>query len=305
MAFNPDNTILMDSMTGEIPAEHAGLIVKNVVDDSVVTKIARYEAMTKPVKKFAYLAGGPGAYWVDETEKIQTSKPTWVEAQLETRKLGVILLASNEALKWSVTNFFNDMRPEIAKAFQQKFDQAALFGTDSPYAPGISIFERAKEAGNLVTAGTEGIYNDVNAAIALVEDGDHEAQALLTTRSANKDLRAAVDGQGRPIFNDAREGVTASVLGLPVVYANKKAWDTTKSTALTGNLDSAVYGILQNIEYKISTDAQLSTITNADGTPINLYEQDMIALRATMHIAFMTLTDDAFAGIVPGTEAGA
>lgn len=297
--FNPDNVLVMDTKDGTIPSEQGSYIVKNVIDNSIIMQLAKYEPMTKPVKKFGYFAEGPGAYWVGEAEKIKTSKPKWLSIQMEAKKLGVILPVSKEFLKYSVTDFFEAIKPHIAEAFYKKFDAAAIFGTDTPYGAGISIFERAETAENLVTLGTESVYDDINAAIALVEESDSEAQAFATTRSFNKDLRGARDAQGNLIFNDARQGVTASVLGMPVVYGQKATWDKTKAVALTGDFDNAAYGVLQNIEYAISTDAQLSTITNEDGTPVNLFEQDMFALRATMHIGFMTMKEDAFAAIVP------
>lgn len=66
-------------------------------------------------------------------------------------------------------------------------------------------------------------YADLNNLMALVEDGDNEPQAFATTRKFNHFLRGAVDKNGLPIFNDARQGVTASALGLPVTYGSRKA----------------------------------------------------------------------------------
>ena len=61
----------------------------------------------------------------------------------------------------------------------------------------------------------------------------------------------------------------------------------------------ARYGILQNIEYAISEDATLTTIQDSEGNPINLFERDMFALRATMYVGFLTLKEDAFAALTP------
>lgn len=298
--FNPENVLLQDSKTGEIPKEQGSLIIKEVMDTSVITKLAKYEPMDKPVKEFEYLAEGPGAYWVNETERIQTSKAKWLRCKMEAKKLGVILPVSKEFLKYSVPNFFNLMKPKIAEAFQNKFDQAALFGTESPYVAGQSIYERAKAAGHEL-AQTADVYKDFNDLMALIEDGDNEPQAFATTRKFNRYLRGAVDKNNLPIFNDAREGVTASALGLPVVYGSRKAWDYEKALLFTGDFDTARYGILQGIEYSVSEDATLTTITDEKGQPINLFERDMFALRATMHIGFMTIKDDAFAYLKKGT----
>lgn len=298
--FNPENVLLQDSKTGEIPKEQGSLIIKEVMDTSVITKLAKYEPMTKTIKEFDYLAEGPGAYWVNETERIQTSKAKWLRCKMEAKKLGVILPVSKEFLKYSVPNFFNLMKPKIAEAFKNKFDQAALFGTESPYVAGQSIYERAKAAGHELAQTTD-VYKDFNDLMALIEDGDNEPQAFATTRKFNRYLRGAVDKNNLPIFNDAREGVTASALGLPVVYGSRKAWDYEKALVFTGDFDTARYGILQDIEYSVSEDATLTTITDEKGQPINLFERDMFALRATMHIAFMTIKDDAFAYLKKGT----
>lgn len=305
MAFKPENVTLQDSKTGKIPAEQADLVIKELIDTSIITQLAKYEEMTKPVKEFTYLAEGPGAYWVNEAEKIQTDKAKWMQVTMEAKKLGVILPVSKEFLNYSVKDFFEKMRPEIVKAFRNKFDAAAIFGTNSPYAKGISLYERAEKAENKVELGTgKTTYEDLNAVMSLVEDGDNEPQAFATTRKFNKELRGAVDGNLRPIFNDARDGVTATALGLPVAYGSKDAWDYDKSLLFTGDFDHSFYGILQNVEYSISEDATLSTITDDKGEPINLFERDMFALRATMHIGFLTVKEDAFAMITPKAVEG-
>lgn len=303
MTFNPDNVLLQDAKTGQIPSEEGTLILKDFLKNSVIAQLAKPEAMTKPVKEFTYLAEGPGAYWVDEGERIQTSKATWLTAKMEAKKLGVIIPVSKEFLRYTVTDFFAQMRPAIAEAFYIKFDQAALFGNDSPYAAGVSVWENIEASGNKIEQGTrENLYLDLNDLLALVEDGDNDPNGFTTTRRFRKDLRGAVDNNNLPIFNDARGGATAQALGLPIGFADGKSWDYEKAQLITGDWDYARYGVLQGIEYSISEDATLTTIVDAEGNPINLFERDMFALRVTMHVAFMTLKEDAFAALTPKVE---
>lgn len=297
--FDPDNVLLSDAPTGEVPEEQGTIILKKVVDDSLVSKLGKYEPMNALRKQFGYMAKGPGAYWVNEGEKIQTSKAEWLQMEMEAHKLGVIIPVSNEFLKFTVTDFFNQVKPLIAEAFQTKFDQAVLFGTDSPFPKGISVFERAEAAGNVITASAN-TYTDINDLMALVEDADLEPQAIATTRSFTKNLRGALDGMNLPIWNDARDGATERALGLPVVYGNRKSWDKDKATAIVGDFDNLIYGIPQTLEYSISTDATISTIVGEDGAPINLFERDLIALKATMYVAFLTVQEECFAVLKPG-----
>lgn len=301
--YDPANVLLQDAKTGKVPSEQGTLVLKEFLSNSVVAQLAKPEPMTKPVKEFTYLAEGPGAYWVSETERIQTSKAVWLDAKMEAKKLAVILPVSKEFLRYTVTNFFNEMKPAIAEAFYTKFDLAALFGVDSPYAANTSVWERITASGNKLEQGsTTNLYTDLNGLLALVEDGDNDPNGFTTTKRFRKDLRGVLDQNGKPIFNDARGGVTADALGLPIGYASGKSWDYDKAKLLTGDWDYARYGVLQGIEYAVSEDATLTTIVDANGEPINLFERDMFALRATMHVGFMTLKEDAFAALTPKAD---
>lgn len=301
--YNPDNVLLQDAKTGEIPTEQGELVLKEFLDNSAVAQLAKYEEMTKPKKVFTYLAEGPGAYWVSETERIQTSKAKWLQAEMEAKKLGVIIPVSKEFLKYTVTDFFNQMKGAIAEAFYTTFDQAALFGNNSPYAAKTSIWERIEISENKIEKGsTPNLYLDLNGLLALVEDGDNDPNGFTATKRFRKDLRGAVDDRNLPIFNDARQGETAQALGLPIGYASGLSWDYDKAHIITGDWNFARYGILQGIEYAVSEDATLTTIKDAEGKDVNLFERDMFALRATMHIGFMTLKDDAFAALIPKSE---
>lgn len=303
-SFNPDNVLMMDAVNGKVPTEHSTLVLKEFMTQSAVTKLAKYEEMTKPEKTFTYLASGPGAYWVGEGEKIQTSKATWLDAKMVSKKLAVIIPVSKEFLRYSVTDFFNQMRPAIAEAFAIKFDQAALFGVNTPFGTGVSVFEKATAAGNLITHDNVGnLYDELNGLMALVEEGDKDVDGFTTTRRFRQKLRGTKDVQGLPIFNDATAGATQQALGLPIGYVDSKSWDYAKALLLAADWDYTRYGIPQGMEYKISEDATLSTIVGEDGEPINLFERDLFALRVTQQVGFMTLAEDAFAALTPDVTA--
>ncbi|WP_191556608.1 phage major capsid protein [Metabacillus idriensis] len=298
--FNPANVLLQDAVTGAVPQEQGTLVLKDFMTQSAVVQLAKYEPMTKPEKKFTYLASGPGAFWVGEAEKIQTSKATWLEATMKSKKLGVIIPVSKEFLRYSVSDFFTQMRPAIAEAFAIKFDQAALFGTASPFGTGVSVFERATAAGNTMAHDEAGdLYDELNGLMALIEDADKDADGFTTTRRFRQKLRGTKDNSGLPIFNDAKAGATQQALGLPIGYVDSKSWDYTKTLLMAADWDYTRYGIPQGMEYKISEDATLTTVLGSDGEPINLFERDMFALRVTQQVGFMTLADDAFAALTP------
>ncbi|MED5046506.1 phage major capsid protein [Bacillus siamensis] len=302
--FDPNNVLLQDAVNGKVPTEQGTLVLKEFMTQSAVTKLAKFEEMNKPEKEFTYLASGPGAYWVGEGERIQTSKAEWLTAKMTSKKIGVIIPVSKEFLRYTIADFFTQMRPSIAEAFAIKFDQAALFGINSPFGKGVSVFEKIQKSGNTIALNSLGnLYDELNGLMALVEDADKDVNGFTTTRRFRQKLRGTKDGNGLPIFNDATGGATSQALGLPIGYVDSKSWDYEKAALLAADWNYTRFGIPQGMEYKISEDATLTTAKGEDGAEINLFERDMVALRVTQQVGFMTLTDDAFAAITPATEA--
>lgn len=290
--FTPDNVIMQDHRTGEIPTQFGGEIIKDVIENSKVMQLGVFEEMDKQKKKFDYLASGPGAYWVGEGQRIQTSKAEWLQVEMEAKKVAVILVASRETLQYSMTRFFEEMKPKIAEAFHKKFDEAAILNVDNPFTQSIEQ--------SVITADAV-IQGDITGATiveieGLVEDADFEPNAFISKRQNRSALRTATEGTG---INEAKiyDRSNNTLDGLPVV--DLKSAEFVKGSIYTGDFDQIRYGIPFNINYEISTDAQLSTVVASDGKPVNLYEQELIALRATMDIAFMVVKDDAFAKIEP------
>lgn len=297
MTFNPDTVTMQDAKTGKIPTNISEGIITSVKNGSAVMKLAKAVPMTKPVEEFTFMTG-VGAYWVNETERIQTSKPTFVKAEMTSKKMAVIIPTSKENLRYSVTNFFELMKPEIQEAFHLKFDQAALTGVGTPYKQ--SVLGAATACGNVLNE-TANKYDDINGAIALLEDNDLDANGVATTRSQRVKYRSTKDENGMPIFNGANSNKVDDVLGLPISYAPRASLDKTKVVELIGDWNKVYYGILQGIEYEILNEATLTTVLDEKGQPLNLAERDMKALKATFEIGFMVVKEEAFAAVLPET----
>lgn len=288
--FNPDNVMVHENKDGTIPNAQNALILQDVIENSKIMQLGVYQEMTEREKNFEYFAEGPGAYWVGETEKIQTSKPTLLQATMRAHKLGVILPVSREYLHYSVPQFFELMRPKIAEAFYRKFDEAGILNINNPFAQ--SVDESAVAAGNVVTGDIT--FDNVLALQDALYDADEEANGIISKVQNNTALRGSVDANNVSLFD--RQASTVD--GIATV--NLKSGEFERGTLYAGNFDHLHYGIPFNISYQISEEAQLSTITNEDGTPVNLFEQEMVALRATMDIALMITKDGAFAKLQPG-----
>lgn len=293
--FDPDNVTMMDAKTGAIPVNISEEINTEVKQGSALMQLAKAVPMTKPIEEYTYMTG-VGAYWVNEAERIRTSKPRFVKAEMRAHKLAVIIPTTKENLRYSVTNFFELMRPEIAEAFYKKIDEAGFTGGDSPWA--FSLLSAAESAGNVVTA-SGNAYDDINDAMGFLEDEDKDANGIATTRSRRRAYRGTKDDNGLPIFNAATSGDVDNILGLPVAYVPKNVFNGASVSEFVGEWDAAHYGVLQGIEYEILTESTLTTVQDQDGNPLNLAERDMAAIKATMMIGFMVANEESFAVVKP------
>lgn len=296
--FDPDNVLLQDAKSGQIPKEQGTLVLKDIISNSVMMQLAQFEEMTKQEKEFQYLAEGVGAYWVGEGEVIQTSKPQWLTAKMEAKKLGVIVPVSREFLQYTLKDFFTEVRPLISEAFYKKFDEATILDVDNPFTQ--SLQDSVTKKGHIVEGDLEGktffeLTDKVN-------DAGFDVNAFISKKQNRSLLRGVVDGfkqKDGTITDPVRlyDRNSNTLDGSPVVDLVSN--EMKKGELFAGNFNYARYGIPFNLNYAISEEAQLSSIVDENGDPINLFERELIAIRATMDVAFMVLKDDAFAKTEP------
>ena len=290
--FDPDNVTMYEHKDGTIPKKYNELILKEVMNGSQVMKLAKYEEMDEKEKEFEYFAKGPGGYWVGEGEKIQTSKPQWLKAKMVAKKIGVIVPCSREHLHYKMSDFFKKMKPKIAEAFYLLFDEAAIMNMNNPFPQ--SVEESALAAGNLISGGIT--YNNILAMEDALNDEDYDVNAFISTRKNRSTLRNVHKIENGVVVESLYDRKSNTIDGMPV--ADLKGME--RGNLYAGDFDYMYYGIPFGMSYKIDESAQLSTLKNADGTPVNLFEQELAALRVTMDVAFMIVKDEAFVKLEAG-----
>ncbi|MCH4321448.1 phage major capsid protein [Staphylococcus haemolyticus] len=291
--FNPDHVMMHEHKEGELLNDFNQPILLDILQNSKIMQLGKYEDMGgKSEKEFTYWADKPGAYWVGEGQKIRTTKPSLVSAKMRSHKLGVIVVASREFLNYTYSQFFEAMKPQIAEQFYKKFDEAGLLNVDNPFAQ--SVEQSVKTSGNVVN-GPITLENVLALEDELLEH-DVEANAFLSKTQNRTALRGVRDENTKESYYDRSSN---TLDGLPVV--DLKSDEIKKGDLYAGDFNKMFYGIPYNMSYKISEDGQLSTVQNEDGSPVNLFEQELIALRVTMDVAFHIADDNAFAKLSAGS----
>ena len=275
---------------GFIPVETSEEIIKAVQRESALLSLANVQSMSAPTKRFPVQVNEAGAYWVGEGEKIGTAKGSWITVELVAKKLGVIVPVTKEALNDSTIDIFEEYKEQIQSAFSKKLDAAGLFGTESPYGTGKSVYEMAKAKSATVTAGAD-LVDDISEIMAKVEEKNLDVNAFVVPVSMKNKLRKLKDGDGTRLYKDVTKEEPAELFNQPLFISRNGAFDTTKAEVIAGNFDYLHVGIMQDIEYAISEHATVGDL--------NLFEQDMVGLKVTMRVGFLVIKDDAFAVLEP------
>ena len=284
--FNPAKVLVSQKPDGTLHKEFTDIIMKEVAQNSIVMQLGKYHEMDGKQEKTVHVqTDGVSAYWVNETETIKTDKPEIVPVTLRAHKLGIILLASREALNYTWEKFFEDMKPQIVEAFYTKIDEAGLLGYETPFAN--SVAKAAKDASKVI--GGPVTYENILKLEDKLLDADIEINAFVSRVSNRSALRDARDGDKKTIYDKDANKLDGTVV------VDMKSKQFKKGDLLAGDFDHLIYGVPYNINYKISEEGQITTVKNADGTPVNLFEQEMIAIRCTMDIAVMITKTNAFA----------
>ena len=291
--FNPAKVLVSQKPDGTLHKEFTDIIMKEVAQNSIVMQLGKYLEMDGKQEKTVHVqTDGVSAYWVNETETIKTDKPEIVPVTLRAHKLGIILLASREALNYTWEKFFEDMKPQIVEAFYTKIDEAGLLGHETPFAN--SVAKAAKDASKVI--GGPVTYENILKLEDKLLDDDIEINAFVSRVSNRSALRDARDGDKKTIFDKDTNKLDGTVV------VDMKSKQFKKGDLLAGDFDNLIYGVPYNINYKISEEGQITTVKNADGTPVNLFEQEMIAIRCTMDIAVMITKTNAFAKLTDASN---
>lgn len=291
--FNPDKVLVSEKKDGTFTKQMTDIIMKDVAENSVVMQLGQYHEMDGLQEKTVYVqTDGVSAYWVNETEKIKTDKPEVVPVSLKAHKLGIILVASREALNYTWQKFFEDMKPQIVEAFHTKIDEAGLLGHETPFAN--SVAKAAKDSSQVVVGPIN--YQNILELEDKLYEADINPNAFVSKVQNRSALRESRDGDKKTIYDKA----TNTIDGITTVDLKSKQFK--KGDLLAGDFNNLIYGVPYNINFKISEEGQISTMKNSDGTPINLFEQEMVAVRVTMDIAVMVTKANAFAKLTASAE---
>lgn len=265
------------SMPGAVSSE----IWQKTQEGSAVMRLARKIELPGLGVTIPVITGDPEAGWVGETEKKPVKRGTLATKQMTPYTLAVIVPFSNQ-FKRDLPNLYDALIQRLPLALGKKFDQTVFGGATVPG----SNFDTLKGCA-AQEIGTDA-YGGLVAAQADIAAHDGILNGWVLSPKAQSTLLTAVDGNKRPLFiNNVAEGAVPMILGASAMQS-KGAYVADATTAkkhvvgFAGDWTQAVYGTVEGVQIAISDQATLT-----DGsTTINLFEQNMFAVRAEIEVGF-------------------
>lgn len=262
----------------DLPVDVSAEIIQKVQEGSAVMKLARQIALPGRGAAINVITGDPSAAWVSETGSKPVSNPGVSTKVMRGYKLAVIVPFSNE-FRRDVGALYDALIQRLPNALGQKFDNTVFGGTSKPGDDFDSFANCTAQSlasdvyGGLVAADTDiALHGGVLNGFVLAPQG-------------RGILLGATDKNDRPLFiNSVAEGAIPMVLGART-EVSKAAFKSGSPSqiGIAGDWTQALYGIVEGVKVDYSQDA---TLDIGSGNVINLFQQNMFAVRAEIEIGF-------------------
>lgn len=271
---------------GVLPEDVASEIIQNLPQTSAAMALFRKTRMSRKLRRMPVLASFPSAYWVDgDTGLKQFSKMQWKNKWLTAEELAVIVPIPEAVLDDEDFGIWGEVRPRIEEAIGIAIDAAVFFGTDKPASWPLDIVAGAVAAGNTVNfpAGAD-LAIDVSDVMTTVENDGFDVNGFAARRGMKGRFRNLRMSTGEPMYVPIAGTNPATLYGERVYFAGLGGWDDTKAELIAGDFDQGVIAVRQDITYKMLDQAVLQD--DAGLIVYNLAQQDMVALRCVVRLAF-------------------
>lgn len=266
----------------ELPTEVSSEIIQKAQEQSAVMQLSRQIVLPGQGLTIPVITGDPEAEWVTETGVKPVKNPSFDKKVMQAYTLAVIVPFSNQ-FRRDAARLYDAVVDRLPLSLAQKFDQTVLHGA----APG-SNFDTLSGC-TAQDIGGDNTYTGLVAADADIAAHDGILNGFVIAPKGKSVLLTALDGNKRPLFiNSVAEGAIPMILGSRT-YQSKGAYKagTPNVVGFAGDWTKAVYGIVEGVSLSISDQATLTT----EGGTINLWQQNMFAVRAEIEIGFRADTD--------------
>ena len=288
-----------------LPSDVSQEILQKTQTASAVMSLAQQIALPGRGVNIPVITSDPTAAWVDETDEKPVSNPGLSTKVMQAYKLAVIMPFSNE-FRRDARALYDALVARLPGALAVKFD-ATVIGAVAAPGGNFDTFA-ACTAQSLVASVGHTAYDALVAAFGDIADGGFMLDGFGLSPAAQGILLGSTDSDGRPLFvNSVADGAIPRILGARAemgrgLYVSGQAAagsssGTPASIGVAGDWSQAMYGVVEGVKIDVSDQATLTSGT----TTINLWQRNMVAIRAEIEVGFRANTSafNLLTGAVP------
>ena len=276
-----------------LPSEISSEILQKTQQESAVMRLARKVALPGRGLTIPVITGDPSAAWVSETAAKPHSNGTPATKLMSAYKIAVIETFSNEFVR-DAKALYDEMVRRLPLALAKVFDATVIGAVQ---APGQNFDSFANCTAQSILNANNGTYLGLVAADKDIAEHGGILTGFALSATARGLLLTAVDTTGRPLFlSSAAEGAVDRVLGVPAFFNNglykagtAAAGQTAGTPAvvgIAGDWTKAMYGTVAGVQIDVTDTATITGTANNQAYTINLWQQNMVAVRAEIELGF-------------------
>ena len=293
-----------------LPSEISSEILQKTQQESAIMRLSRQVALPGRGLTIPVITGDPTAQWVSETAAKPHSNGVPATKLMSAYKIAVIETFSNEFVR-DAKALYDEMVKRLPLALAKVFDATVIGAVQ---APGQNFDSFANCTAQSILNAYNGTYLGLVAADKDIADNGGLMNGLAMSSAARALLLTATDTTNRPLFlNSANDGVVGRVLGVPTYFNNglyKAGTAATQSASgvpaivgIAGDWSKAMYGTVEGVQIAVTDSATITGTANNQAYTINLWQQNMVAVRAEIELVFRADTScfNLLTGAIPTT----
>ncbi|HEX5525161.1 MAG TPA: phage major capsid protein [Pedococcus sp.] len=274
-----------------VPDPISAEVIQDLPRKCAILQRAKKIQMSVNTQRMPVLNTLPVAYWVQQDTGLkQTTRQIWTGIELVVEELAAIVPIPENYLDDAQVPLWSEIKPRLVEALGAKIDAACWFGTDKPATWGTDIYTLAVAAGNTVIAGTgDDFAQDVsNLGEKIALDG-YAVNGFAARPGLSWKLTGMRSADGIPIYQPnlvSGDPTIGKLYGYDVSEVDNGAWDASEAELIAGDFNYAIIGMRSDITWKMFDQGVISD--GSGNVVLNLMQQDSVALRVTMRLAFVT-----------------
>jgi HK97 family phage major capsid protein len=228
-------------------------------------------------------ATNQSAIWTNEAAQILQTNPNFDQVTLTIKKLAAIPKVTNELLADANVEVIRYLAELIAEAFAKEEDNQGFLGIGSPF---IGVCESTGSPSRAVCMGTISSlsYPDLIAVTGDIYSNAISGAKFYMHRSIIAMIKAITTTTGAPLFPAGMN----DIFGFPLVSV-----EALRSVSTMGASDGTCFGVFGDLRrgYAMGERGSITMALSTEATvdSDNLFEKDMVALRAIERVAMGVL----------------